>query len=301
MTWEADGVLSLVLQSADGTPLPAWTPGAHIDFEPVPGAVAQYSLCGPGNAATWTIAVLYQKDGKGVSRHIHERLRPGDMVRASEPRNHFALADAPSYLFIAGGIGITPFLPMIEKLDALSRPWKLAYGGRRRAGMAFAASLARGRTNVDIFAKDEVGIIPVAGLLADAPFGCAVYCCGPERLIENVELWLQGNRRPPPYVERFSAKASSQGASRAFSVTLARSGISVEVPAERSIVDVLDERNIFVPTSCREGVCGSCETRVLLGNVEHRDSLLTEQERASGKTMMICVSRAADQSITLDL
>jgi ferredoxin-NADP reductase len=263
--------------------------------------VAQYSLCGPGNATTWTIAVLHQTNGKGVSRHIHERLRPGDMVKVSGPRNHFAMTDAPSYLFIAGGIGITPFLPMIEQLDLLSRPWKLAYGGRRRAGMAFATRLARARTNVQLFAEDEVGLIPLAMLLAGAAPGCAVYCCGPEPLIGCVELWLKKNGRPPPRVERFSANPSSQSASHAFSVTLARSGITVEVPADRSIADVLDERNIFVPTSCREGVCGSCETRVVFGEVEHRDSLLTAQQRASGKTMMICISRAAGQSITLDL
>lgn len=301
MTREAQDVLSLELESLDGVPLPAWTPGAHIDFEPTPGAVAQYSLCGPGSAPMWTIAVLHRRHGKGVSRFVHERLRPGDTLRVGEPRNHFEMVDAPSYLFIAGGIGITPFLPMIEKLEALSKPWKLAYGGHRKDGMAFASLLSRDRSNVEIFASEESGRMPIARVLGAAGPQCAVYCCGPEPLIAEVEQWLQENGRRTPYVERFNPKMHSDQPRNGFSVTLARRGLTLDVPAGRSIAEVLDERNIFVPTSCREGVCGSCETRVLAGDIDHCDSLLTAQERADGKTMLICVSRAAGHSLTLDL
>lgn len=301
LTWEAADVLSVTLVDPAGAPLPAWQPGAHIDFTPESGLTAQYSLCGQTDAPEWRVAVLLQREGKGVSRHIHERLRPGDTVRVSEPRNHFALTEAPSYLFIAGGIGITPFLPMIDEVTRQGKPWRLAYGGRKRESLAFAGTLQSRGTAVQLYPQDETGRIPLEALLGSVEEGCAVYCCGPESLIAAAEDWLRSYSKPAPHVERFNPKPRDDSNTKPFQVVLERSKKTFDVPADKSIADVLDKHNIFVPTSCREGTCGSCETRVLCGAIEHRDSLLSEQERQRQNTMMICVSRAVGDSITLDL
>jgi ferredoxin-NADP reductase len=301
LTWEAADVLSLTLVHPAGTSLPAWQPGAHIDFTPEIGLTAQYSLCGQTGAPGWRIAVLLQREGKGVSRYIHERIRPGDLVHVSEPRNHFALADAQSYLFIAGGIGITPFVPMIDEVTRQGKPWRLAYGGRKRESLAFADSLQCHGSAVQLYPADETGGLPLDALLRSVNDGCAVYCCGPESLIAAVEEWLGSHGKPAPHVERFNPKPRDDSNSRPFQVLLARSKITLDIPADKAIVDVLDMHNIFVPTSCREGTCGSCETRVLCGAIDHRDSLLSEEERQRQNTMMICVSRAAGDTVTLDL
>jgi ferredoxin-NADP reductase len=301
LTWEATDVLSLTLVDPAGNSLPAWQPGAHIDFTPEIGLTAQYSLCGQTSAPEWRIAVLLQREGKGVSRYIHERIRPGDLVRVSEPRNHFALADAQSYLFIAGGIGITPFMPMIDEVTRQGKPWRLAYGGRKRESLAFAASLQCHGSAVRLYPEDETGRLPLDALLSSVNEGCAVYCCGPEPLIAAVEDWLRSRGKPAPHVERFNPKPRDDSNSRPFQVLLARRKITLDIPADKAIVDVLDLHDVFVPTSCREGTCGSCETRVLCGAIDHRDSLLSEEERQRQDTMMICVSRAAGDTITLDL
>lgn len=304
MAWEAPDVLSLRLEDPRGQPLPPWRAGAHIDllFEGI--GTAQYSLCGPRNADHWRIGVLHQPDGRGVSRHIHRHLRPGDRVMVDGPRNHFELAPATGYLFIAGGIGITPLLAMIDEAEVAGRHWRLAYGGRTSEGMAFRRELERHGSRVALYPQDESGLMPVRALLAEAAPGTAVYCCGPEGLLQAVQsanAALDGARAI--HFERFSAPAVSDTAAapRPFTVTLARSGITLSVGAGQSLADALDARGVFVPTSCREGVCGSCETRVLAGRVEHRDALLSEEEKARNDTMMVCVSRACDDRLTLDL
>ncbi|MEJ8840028.1 PDR/VanB family oxidoreductase [Ramlibacter sp. AN1133] len=298
----ADGVLSLTLEHPQGGELPPWSAGAHVDlvFEGI--GTAQYSLCGPRGDRCWRVAVLHQPQGRGVSRHIHGALRPGDRIRVGLPRNHFSLEPAPEYLFIAGGIGITPIRAMIEAADSAGTPWRLAYGGRRRAAMAFADELAARSDRVRLFPQDEAGVLPVSALLAEAAHGTAVYCCGPEGLIAAVQAESERLGRAVPHFERFSAApAGRRGENRAFSVVLARSGVTLEVGAAESIVDVLDARGVFVPTSCRAGVCGSCETRVCAGRIEHRDSILSDAEKERGDTMMVCVSRACGDRLTLDL
>lgn len=302
MTWEAQDVLSVTLADPDGGALPSWQPGAHVDVA-IPGiGTAQYSLCGPlGQPGCWRIGVLNRRDGKGVSRYIHARLRPGDRVEVSAPRNLFPLVPAPAYLFIAGGIGITPLLPMIEEAAAAGRPWQLAYGGRSRATMGFLPGLRAYGEAVRLFAADRCGPIPVQEVLASSP-AAAVYCCGPEPLIAAVQDACAAAGRPPPHIERFEAPAAAaRSTNRPFTIVLANSGVTLDVPADQSIADVLDAHCVFVPTSCRQGVCGSCETRVLSGAIEHRDGLLGEDERRRGETMMVCVSRACDETLTLDL
>ncbi|WP_208026060.1 PDR/VanB family oxidoreductase [Amycolatopsis acidicola] len=285
----AEEVASIELTGGD---LPAWAPGAHIDVEVRPGLVRQYSLCGePG--APWRIAVLREDPGRGGSRHLHDEVRVGDELRAGEPRNNFPLTPSPEYVFVAGGIGITPLLPMLREADAAGASWELYYGGRRRDRMAFLDELSRYGERVHVLPEDEHGLLPLKEIFAasDAP----VYCCGPEPLLAAAEKVCPPGRLR---VERFHAREQS-GPSAGFEVSAG--GRTIPVGPEESILDALDAAGIPMPSSCREGTCGSCETPVLEGEVDHRDSVLSEEERAAGKTMMVCVSRARSPRLVLDL
>ncbi|MGW5310697.1 PDR/VanB family oxidoreductase [Nocardia thailandica] len=297
---EATGVFSLTLAAPDGSDLPPWAPGAHIDVEAGPVGARQYSLCGdPGRADRWRVAILHEPAGRGGSAHLFATAHPGTTLRVSRPRNNFELAAAGEYVFVAGGIGITPILPMLGEARAAGRPATLYYGARTRSHLAFTDELGAG-PRVRLFPQDEAGLLPVAGLFEAHP-GATVYCCGPEPLLAAVEA--EGARVGTEVrVERFAARPGAAAAPTGeFEIRLARTGRTLRVAADRSIVDVLESAGVPVITSCREGTCGSCETPVLGGAVDHRDSLLTEAERAAGATMMLCVSRARSRELVLDL
>ncbi|WP_290059222.1 PDR/VanB family oxidoreductase [Amycolatopsis solani] len=286
----ADGVVRLTLRAPGGAPLPPWEPGAHVDLE-LPGGVRQYSLCGrPEDTSAYQVAVLREPAGRGGAAYVHDELRPGHEVEVSLPRNHFPLVPAERYLFIAGGVGITPILPMLAR----ATEWQLVYGGRTRSSMAFTGDLARYGDRVTLHPQDEVGLLDLAGLPVEP--GTAVYCCGPEPLLAAVEALGFDDL----HVERFTAKPDD-GARTAFEVELAGSGRVLAVPADRSILDVVGEAGVTVLSSCREGTCGTCETGVLGGTPDHRDTVLTEAEREEGEVMMLCVSRARSPRLVLDL
>ncbi|GII79964.1 ferredoxin [Sphaerisporangium rufum] len=300
----ADGVVLLRLVRPDGGPLPPWTPGAHVDLLLAPDLVRQYSLCGdPGDLAAYQVAVLREPAGRGGSAYVHDRLAEGDTVRVRGPRNRFVLDDAARYLFIAGGIGITPLLPMVAEAARRGADWRLVYGGRTRASMAFAERLAAEHPGrVELFPQDATGLLDLAALLGVPAAGTLVYCCGPEPLLAAVEdrcaSWPAGALR----VERFVPAAPDESRSAAaFEVELAQTGVTLTVPADRPILDVVEEAGVAVLSSCREGTCGTCETVVLDGVPDHRDSLLTEEERAAGDIMFICVSRSRSPRLVLDL
>lgn len=310
----ADGVVRLTLAPADGRPLPAWAPGAHIDLLLAPGLERQYSLCGdPGDGSAFQVAVLREPAGRGGSQWVHDKLTEGATLQARGPRNHFALAESPGYLFIAGGIGITPILPMIAEAEGRGADWRLVYGGRTRASMAFAAELgARWPDRVRLCPQDESGLLDLEGLLGVPREDTAVYCCGPEPLLAAVEercgAWPPGSL----HTERFAPKAAGTDAdARAeadaaadeapFEVELAQSGMTLTVPPGRSVLDVVEEAGVPVLSSCREGTCGTCETGVLDGVPDHRDSLLTADEQARNDRMMVCVSRSTTRRLVLDL
>ncbi|MFG1677537.1 PDR/VanB family oxidoreductase [Micromonospora sp. NPDC049282] len=298
----ATGVVALTLCRPDGGELPGWTPGAHIDLELGAGLVRQYSLCGePADRSALRIAVQREPDGRGGSRWAHERLTVGATVRVRGPRNTFRLVAARRYLFVAGGIGITPIRPMVAAVDDAGADWRLVYGGRSRATMAFATALReRYGDRVSLHPQDETGLLDLAGLLGRPDHG-VVYCCGPESLVAAVE---ERCRDWPPgrlHVERFTPVVDAGGAETTFEVELALSGRTVTVPPGTPILRAVEEAGVPVLSSCREGTCGTCETPVLAGVPEHRDSLLTEQERAAGDTMMICVSRARTPRLVLEL
>ncbi|MDT0570264.1 PDR/VanB family oxidoreductase [Streptomyces sp. DSM 3412] len=309
MRYEADGVLSLTLADPAGTPLPEWTPGAHLDLRLPSGLTRQYSLCGdPANRHEYRVAVLLAEDSRGGSREIHATVQTGDSLDVAGPRNHFRLVDAPAYLFIAGGIGITPLLPMMRQAAAAGTPWSLLYGGRTRPSMAFLdeiGDLSGGK--VSLAPQDEAGLPDIGAQLRDAPPEAAVYCCGPEGLLRAVRsLCAERPDQPTVHFERFAAAdpapaAATQETSAAFEVELRRSGIRVTVAPDTTVLDAVREVLPTAPFSCGEGVCGTCETTVLDGVPDHRDELLTPEEHESGTTMLICVSRCRGPRLVLDL
>lgn len=299
MTWEADGVLSVELVHPEGKPLPAWTPGAHVDAH-VGGHIRQYSLCGdPQCADRYRIGVLNEPSSRGGSRHVHTALRPGQQVTVSQPRNHFALENAERYVFVAGGIGITPLLAMAREAARRGAAWRLVYGGRTRGSMAFTAELAALGGDITLVPQDEHGHIDLDAALSGLPEGTLVYACGPEPLLNAVEQRCPDGKLR---LERFAAPTAARtGDDEAFEVECRTSGLTLSVGADTSILDAAEAAGISVNSSCRDGICGSCETRVLDGTPEHRDFLLSEAEHAAGATMMICVSRCASGRLVLDL
>lgn len=285
MTWEADGVLSVRLADPSGAPLPPWEPGAHVELD-LGGLRRQYSLCGPADGS-YTVAVLAAPGGRGGSRYVHETLRPGRRIPVGPVRNTFPLVDAPRYAFVAGGIGITPLLPMIAAVHARGRPWTLHFTGRDRGRMPFLAGLAPYGDRVTSWCSGERGRLPLDFLAGTGP-DTAVYCCGPEPLLAAVL-----ERCPRARVERFgNPLAVGTAADVAFPVRCARAGVSTVVGATETVLDALARAGVELDSDCREGTCGSCETPVLSGDLVHRDALLADDERAAGRTMMPCVSRA---------
>lgn len=301
----ADDVVRLSLARPDGGDLPPWSPGAHIDLHVGSEAelVRQYSLCGrPEDRQTWQVAVLREPDGRGGSAYVHDVVSKGQLIKVGGPRNNFELVRAERYLFIAGGIGITPILPMIAEADRSAADWRLLYGGRSARTMAFTAELeALGGKRVELRPQDEHGLLDLDSFLGDPVAGTVIYCCGPEPLLQAVEkacaCWPSGAL----HVERFApAEDPMAGPNEAFVVEFARSGVTATVPPDRSILEVAEELGVDISFSCGEGTCSSCETDILEGVPDHRDSVLTDEERAANETMMVCVSRARSARLVID-
>lgn len=299
----APEVVGLTLEGVHDA-LPSWTPGAHVDVVLPSGLVRQYSLCGPLGGQQYEIAVLREQDGRGGSEEVHRSLGVGAELKISDPRNRFPLERAAEYVFVAGGIGITPILPMIEAIDGLGINWRLVYGGRSRATMAFLEELELWSENVTVVPQDEHGLIDLETELHGHETA-AIYTCGPTPMIEAVqgvvERWDGGNL----HFERFVAAPArtpeaDDAPAEAFEVQLGIDGPVLSVPEDKSILQVVLDAGADVLFSCEEGTCGSCETTVLAGDVDHRDELLTDQERADGQ-MLICVSRASCPRLVLDI
>lgn len=299
----ADGVVTLELRASGGELLPLWQPGAHIDVLPESAPARQYSLCGdPQDRTTWRIGVLREPQSRGGSEYIHESLQTGDVIRVRGPRNNFALHPSPAYLFIAGGIGITPILPMIRAAEAAGADWKLVYGGRQRSSMAFLRELEAYGERVSVCPQDETGLLDLEQLLREPLADTLVYSCGPEPLLAAVESHSRGWSAAVIHMERFKPKPIDEiTPSTSIEVVLSQSGITLSVSPEESILDAVEKAGIDVFSSCREGTCGTCEVGVIDGIPDHRDSVLTDAEQTTNTCMMICVSRACTQRLTLDL
>ena len=297
VTWEAPGVVSLELVRPDGAPLSPFTPGAHLDIRLPDGGERQYSLCGdPVDHSRYRVAVREIEGGR-VSRAVH-RLRPGALLQVGEPRNNFPLEPAARYLFIAGGIGITPLLPMMR---AATAPWTLLFcvrGAENAPFLTEARALGGEVIMHDSMAETR---LDAAAHLVEVQAGTLVYCCGPQGLMEAVEAatahWPAGSVR----FEWFAARTQEFAAAGGFELVAAASGLTLSVPPEKTILAVLTEAGIEVARSCEQGVCGTCECRILEGQADHRDSILSAAERAENSVLMTCVSRAAGSRLVLDI
>ncbi len=298
-------VVELTLIPAEGSTVPRWYPGAHLDVVLPSGLVRQYSLCGsPAAVDHYRIAVRRIPDGGGGSREVHE-LPEGATVHTHGPRNAFPLtvpgfgSPARAFRFIAGGIGITPILPMLRAAEALGIDWSMVYTGRSREALPFLDEVGAFGAAVEIRTDDEHGLPTAADLLGDCPAGTAVCACGPAPMLTAIRAALVGRDDVELHFERFAAPPVVDGTP--FEVTVAGTGEVVAVGAEETLLSALRRAGVNAPYSCQQGFCGTCRTQVLGGEVDHRDTLLTDPERAAG-TMLTCVSRAAGaRGLTLDL
>lgn len=309
----ADGVIAFDLAAHNGRDLPTWVPGSHVDVilndGRRPGSERverQYSLCGdPTDRAHWRIAVLREETGRGGSRHLHDEVAVGDRIRVRGPRNRFPFTPNPatSFRFVAGGIGITPLLAMIEAADAAGAEWALDYAGRSRETMAFADALVqRWGDRVHLYPANTGARLNVADVAATSAEMTAVYACGPARLLDAVEAEM-AQAAGTVHLERFEAIEYGEPVwSGDFEVELAMSGTTVVVRPDQSVLEAIEEQSpeTVILSSCRRGTCGTCEVPVLEGEIEHRDSVLTPLEREESAVMMVCVSRAACPLIVLD-
>lgn len=283
---------------------PRWEAGAHVDVRLPNGIVRQYSIVPGGDPSEVRIAVLKEPASRGSSRYIHDELEVGAQVGVGAPRNHFALSVAGFYLFVAGGIGITPLLRMIEEAEAAAVPWRLLYLGRSLDHMAYASALReKYASKVYVWPSDERGRFDVSTIWDRLPTRDAlVYACGPDSLLSAVEATARAvDRLDHLVLERFSPRDVAYEPNTEFDVEIASTGRILSVPPDRSVLEVVNEAGANVLSTCQEGTCGTCEVRVLGGIPEHRDSVLDARERLSNETMMICVSRCAGRRLVLDL
>jgi len=312
----ADGVIAIELRATDGYELSRFTAGSHIDVELTVRdghghfIVRQYSLCNdPAEHHRYVIAVGRDANTRGGSAYLHDQLKVGDIVHISTPRNHFQLYEpAPHSVLVAGGIGITPLLAMARRLSALGRTWTLYLCARTPERAAFLDELkSLPGTVIPVFDGVPGGApIDLERVISDAPADAHLYCCGPTTLMEAFEQAAARREAHTVHVEWFKPRPASAAtdvaaASGSFELKLAHSGVTLAVPPEKSILDVLIEAGVAVQYSCCDGVCGTCETRVLEGIPDHRDSVLLGEDANATDRIMVCVSRCAGNSLTLDL
>jgi ferredoxin-NADP reductase len=292
-----ENVVALTLACADGAALPPWHPGAHLDIHLPSGRVRQYSLCGdPGLRDSYRIAVRRIPEGGGGSIEVHDALAVGTTITTSGPRNAFPLT-VPGYgsptrriRFIAGGIGITPILAMLDLAERLNVDWSMIYVGRSADSIPFLDEVRRFGDRVRIRTDDIDGLPSADDLLGECLSGTTVYACGPAPMLTVIRQKLVGRDDVELHFERFAAPPVVDG--EQFSVTIASSAASISVGADETLLSALQRSGVTAPYSCQQGFCGTCRTRVLTGVVQHRDTLLTQPERDGGM-MLTCVSRAA--------
>jgi tetrachlorobenzoquinone reductase len=310
VTVEAERIHAWELRRPEREPLPPFAAGAHIELHLANGLERSYSLCNSQDERDrYVIAVSKDPQSRGGSRFIHEHLKVGDRIRISAPLNHFQLVeDAGHNVFIAGGIGITPIWCMIQRLEALGRHWELHYSARIRQLCAFRDRLLElerskpGRVHLNFDQEPGAKMTDLKALIASLPSDAHLYCCGPNPMLSAFESAVKELGRPSTHVhvEYFTAKEKS-AVEGGFTVVLKRCGASYFVPPGKTILETLLENNIDVAYSCMEGVCGTCQTAVLEGVPDHRDSVLSAEEHAANRTMMICCSGSKGPRLVLDL
>lgn len=306
---EAHGICGFELRRPDRTPLPGFSAGAHIDVHLPGGFVRQYSLCGsPACRDRYEIAVLRDGQGRGGSMAIHDEVRQGDLIRIGAPRNQFPLdEEADRHLLLAGGIGVTPILSMAEHLSGAGNAFEMHYCTRSSERTAFVERLEgcayRDRLQFHFDDADPDQAFDLAAVIAGAPAQTHLYVCGPRGFMEAVlaEARAQGWDERRLHYEFFSGTPRDAAADTPFTVRIASSGASVDVPPGCTVVEALARHGVEVLTSCEQGICGTCRTRVLQGQPDHRDTYLTDDEKAAGEYFMPCCSRAQSRILVLDL
>jgi ferredoxin-NADP reductase len=303
--FEANGIFSIELRSPTGEDLPAFQAGSHIDLHLANGLSRSYSLLNsPDDRHRYVVGVLNDRNSRGGSRYVHNELRVGTTIKIAPPRNNFALEEsAPKSVLVAGGIGITPIFCMFNRLRSIDKPVDLIYCARTRSEAAFCSELEKSGASVTTRFDDEAGSPPdLKAMLAGQSPESHFYCCGPTPMLAAFEAACSALGFPNVHIERFAAVGEVEAAQESgYQVQLAKSGKSISVPAGKSLLDALLEAGVDADYSCREGVCGACETAVLEGVPDHRDSVLTDRERESNKTMMVCVSGCKGNRLVLDL
>lgn len=312
--WLAPDIHGFDLRPVDEAAWPAATAGSHIDLHLPNGLVRSYSLVNaPGERYRYRIAVHREQAGKGGSRCMHDQLRVGQVLAVSEPRNHFPVReDAQFSVLIAGGIGITPILSMVQRLSQIGAPWTLHYSARTRDGAAFVGQIetlaaAMGRSlhlNFDNGERDKR--MDLRAIVESSPPNADFYCCGPLPMLEAFEAATAQCEPDQVHREYFAAPVAAQGivaalTDSAFTVHLPRVGKTISVLPGTSVLDAVLQAGVEVPHSCMSGICGACATRVLGGVPDHRDLVLTDPEREAGDQMIICCSRSKTPELTLDL
>lgn len=300
---QSTSVTEFVLERADGSRLPDWAPGAHIDIVLPSGKIRQYSLCGDRWAPhQYRIAVQREDHGSGGSVEIHEEVQQGDVVSFGGPRNNFRLAPATHYRFIAGGIGITAMLPMIAQAEKLNVAWQLLYLGKTADRMAYRNLAEQYPQQVTMHTSFDKGRASIQRWLGELPEDTMVYACGPETMLEA--LPEECAQLPNHFVrtERFTnTLADATVSSEPYEIELYRSGKVIQAPGTTPVIDALAKAGVNVITSCSKGVCGTCEVEVVDGEIDHRDAILDDDERAANTCMFPCVSRALSKRLVLDL
>jgi vanillate O-demethylase ferredoxin subunit len=309
ITWEADGILSFDLRPMPPRrELPPFTAGAHVDVHLANGLIRSYSLLNAQDERhRYVIGVNRDAASRGGSRFLHESVKAGDALTLAVPRNNFALDEqAPWSVFIAGGIGITPLSSMIARLQALGRPWRLHYAARTRQNAAFVDALQalrdRGGGEVHFSFDREPGgrMLDIPGIVAALPSDAHIYCCGPLPMLDAFESATRHVPAERVHVEYFAAREAAANAG-GYTVELARSRRTVVIQPGHTLLDSLEEAGVDAAYSCREGVCGTCEVRVIDGIPDHRDLVLSAADKARNDRMMICCSGAKSPRLVIDL
>ncbi|HYO54286.1 PDR/VanB family oxidoreductase [Archangium sp.] len=310
ITPEAEGVLSYELVPADGGPLPPFEAGSHLDVHVPGGFLRQYSLCNdPEETHRYVIAVQRDVRGRGGSRAMHERVRVGDVLTTRLPRCDFPLLYGRGYVLVAGGIGITPILSMAHVLQRQGVRWHLHYCTRSPERTAFRELLASpafaGHVTFHHDGGDPSRGLDVKALLATRTGGTRLYCCGPAPLMRAVrEAVIQHEwPREKVHFEAFSTQAAdaiSDLADTEFQVVIRSTGATYSVPPGQTVLNVLRQNGLHIPSNCEAGTCGTCLTRVLDGDPDHRDTFLPEVQRTARRNMLVCVSRARSHQLVLD-
>jgi len=299
-----DGTNLFEFKRLDGQDVPPFSAGAHIDVNLPNGTIRQYSIASSqADRTRYLLGVKFEENGRGGSRFLHEQVRVGSVLKIGLPRNNFPLNEsAASSIFIAGGIGITPMLCMIDRLRTLGKPFKLHYAVRVRTEALLAQiDEADDRIHLHVDSEEDGRLLDIAAIVAAAAPDAELYCCVPTPMLAAFEAACASHPPQRAHLERFSAPDNVAATGGAYTVELAKSKRSITVQPGQTLLQALQAAGLAIKVSCEQGICGTCETRVIAGTPDHRDMILSDDEKASNETMMVCCSGSLSPTLVLDL